>query len=322
MVPIHHPSFPKMKKTILFVLFISMVFGLSAQEKTYTPESLMASEEIFESPDIPALFPGCADLDQNSYERYSCAAALLHDFIYDNLQYPLAAWQKRTQGIVTVKFVIEKNGRISGCKIMSDIGSDCGKEAIRIAQAMPNWVPAEKQGAKVRSEGYIAVRFKIKDGAMYKPPFVAPRKNTNAPPAPISNPSESNQNSTAQPPVATEDPIYKVVQVQPAFPGCENETDPSKKKICAEALILRFIYSNIKYPAEARASKIEGTVYIKYVVEKDGTITDAELVRDIGGGCGAEALRVVNMMPKWEPGMLNGNPVRVQFNLPVKFELP
>lgn len=313
-----------MKQTILFVLFISMVSSLTAQEKTYTPESLMASEEVFESPDIPALFPGCADLDQNSYERISCAAEQLHNFIYDNLQYPLMAWQKHTQGIVTVKFIIEKNGQVSDCKVVSDIGSDCGKEAIRIAQAMPNWVPAEKQGAKVRSVGRIAVRFKIKDGAIYRPPFVAPKKPVPASSlAPTLAVSEPKPTATAPPPPEeNEEEIYKVVQVQPAFPGCDNETEPRERKTCAEINMLKFIYSNVKYPDEARASKIEGTVYVKFVVEKDGRITDAELVRDIGGGCGDEALRVVNMMPIWTPGTQDGNPVRVQFNLPVKFKLP
>lgn len=308
-----------MKQTILFILLTSMFSSLSAQEKTYTPEQLMATDDVFESPEVPALFPGCADLDQRSYERISCAAEHLHNFIYDNLQYPIVAWQKHTEGIVTVKFIIEKNGQISNCKIMSDIGSDCGKEAIRIAQAMPKWAPAEQQGVKVRSESYFNVRFKMKDGAMYRPPFVAPKK-----PVPTSSLAPTLAVSESKPTATVplnEEEIYKVVEVQPSFPGCENETDPKTKKICAETNMLQFIYSNVKYPDEARAAKIEGTVYIKFVVEKDGTVTHAELVRDIGGGCGEEALRVVNLMPKWNPAMQRGKLVRVQFNLPVKFKL-
>lgn len=85
--------------------------------------------------------------------------------------------------------------------------------------------------------------------------------------------------------------------------------------------MLQFIYSNIKYPAIARENGVEGTVYVKFVVEKDGKITNAEIVRDIGAGCGQEALRVVGLMPEWEPGKQRGRPVRVQFNLPVKYKL-
>lgn len=123
------------------------------------------------------------------------------------------------------------------------------------------------------------------------------------------------------PPVEEEEEIFKVVEDQPAFPGCQDISDKAEKKKCAETKMLQFIYSNIKYPAIARENGVEGTVYVKFVVEKDGKITNAEIVRDIGAGCGQEALRVVGLMPEWEPGKQRGRPVRVQFNLPVKYKL-
>lgn len=85
--------------------------------------------------------------------------------------------------------------------------------------------------------------------------------------------------------------------------------------------MLKFIYDNIQYPGIARENGVEGTVVVQFVVEKDGSITDVKVIRDIGAGCGAEAMRVVNKMPKWNPGKQRGRPVRVQFNLPVKFKL-
>lgn len=123
------------------------------------------------------------------------------------------------------------------------------------------------------------------------------------------------------PPKEVEDEIFKVVEDQPTFPGCEDISNKEEKKKCADEKMLQFIYSNIKYPAIARENGVEGMVVVKFVVEKDGSITAAEVVRDIGAGCGAEALRVVNTMPKWNPGKQRGRPVRVQFNLPVKFKL-
>ncbi len=123
------------------------------------------------------------------------------------------------------------------------------------------------------------------------------------------------------PPKEEEEEIFKVVEDQPAFPGCENVSDKAEKKKCAETKMLQFIYSNIKYPPIARENGVEGTVYVKFVVEKDGSISAPEIVRDIGAGCGDEALRVVKMMPKWEPGKQRGRAVRVQFNLPVKYKL-
>lgn len=123
------------------------------------------------------------------------------------------------------------------------------------------------------------------------------------------------------PPKKEDNEIFKVVEDQPAFPGCEDIRDKAEKKKCAEEKMLTFIYSNIKYPAIARENGVEGMVVVSFVVEKDGSITGAKVVRDIGAGCGAEALRVVGKMPNWEPGKQRGRPVRVQFNLPVRFRL-
>ena len=123
-----------------------------------------------------------------------------------------------------------------------------------------------------------------------------------------------------------EAPIYKVVEQMPRFPGCEDEADEQLRKECAQQELLKYIYKNLSYPEEARTNETEGTVVITFVVSEDGTVTDAKIVREIGDGCGAEALRVVNEMPTqgiyWIPGKQRGNPVRVQFNLPIKFKLP
>ena len=102
--------------------------------------------------------------------------------------------------------------------------------------------------------------------------------------------------------------VYNVVEVDPEFPGG------------IEALY-KYLAENITYPQQAKDSGIQGRVYVTFVVEKDGSITGAEVLRGIGGGCDEEALRVVNAMPKWTPGKQLGEPVRVQFNLPVVFKL-
>ena len=89
--------------------------------------------------------------------------------------------------------------------------------------------------------------------------------------------------------------------------------------------MLEYLYKNIKYPLAAKERGIQGRVVVTFVVEKDGSISDVKVVRDIGAGCGEEAIRVVNSMDelagKWIPGKMNGNAARVQFNLPVSFRL-
>lgn len=102
--------------------------------------------------------------------------------------------------------------------------------------------------------------------------------------------------------------IFTVVEEAPSYPGGD------------EARI-RFLQENIKYPQMARESGIQGTVYVTFVVEKNGSVTDVKVLRGIGGGCDEEAIRVIQAMPPWNAGKQRGKPVRVQFNMPIKFTL-
>ena len=86
--------------------------------------------------------------------------------------------------------------------------------------------------------------------------------------------------------------------------------------------LYKFIQDNMHYPQLALENGIEGRVYVTFVVEEDGSISNVRVLRDIGGGCGAEAVRVVNMMPSWTPANQRGKTVRCQYNLPVNFTLP
>lgn len=105
-----------------------------------------------------------------------------------------------------------------------------------------------------------------------------------------------------------EEPPFIVVEDDPEYPG-------------GEAARIKFLLENIEYPQIARETGIEGTVYLTFVIERNGSITDVRIRRGIGGGCDEEAVRVVNIMPKWIPGKQRGKPVRVQFNMPIKFTL-
>ena len=84
---------------------------------------------------------------------------------------------------------------------------------------------------------------------------------------------------------------------------------------------MNFLRTNVKYPQMAREAGIQGTVYVGFVVEKDGSITQVTVLRGIGGGCDEEAIRVAKMMPKWRPGKQRGKEVRVSYNMPIKFTL-
>ena len=107
----------------------------------------------------------------------------------------------------------------------------------------------------------------------------------------------------------------------PRFVECNTSKSYQERQVCAEVALLKYIQGEIRYPALAREVSISGTVVIRFVVRKDGSISDAEILKDIGGGCGAEALRVVESMDNWIPGKQQGRPVSVYFNLPIKFQL-
>ncbi len=102
--------------------------------------------------------------------------------------------------------------------------------------------------------------------------------------------------------------IHTFVEEFPVFPG-------------GDTARIRFLSENLKYPRIAKESGIQGIVYVTFVVEKDGSISNASVIRGIGGGCDEEALRVVRTMPKWNPGRQNGKEVRVQFNMSITFRL-
>ncbi|MCD4789197.1 MAG: energy transducer TonB [Bacteroidales bacterium] len=102
--------------------------------------------------------------------------------------------------------------------------------------------------------------------------------------------------------------IFTVVEAMPTFPG-------------GDVARIKYLNENIKYPQMARESGIQGRVFVTFVVEKDGRVTDVKIMRGIGGGCDEEAIRVIKNMPKWVPGKQRGKPVRVQFNMPILFKL-
>ncbi len=104
---------------------------------------------------------------------------------------------------------------------------------------------------------------------------------------------------------------------------CKGSTDNERElKKCSDEAIISFISKKIKYPAIAREQGATGTAVVRFVVEKDGSMTDFKIVKDPGYGLGEEALRIAKKLPKWErSGSMKGRKVRVYFNLPIRFEL-
>ncbi len=120
--------------------------------------------------------------------------------------------------------------------------------------------------------------------------------------------------------------VFKVVDEMPRFPGCEDmEGTDLEKNRCAQELMLRFIYTHLKYPPEARENGVEGMVVLQYIINTDGLIENIEIIRDPGGGLGEAGVDVIELMNaqqlRWTPGKQNGIAKQVQYTLPIKFKL-
>ncbi len=115
---------------------------------------------------------------------------------------------------------------------------------------------------------------------------------------------------TTPPTTSGSDPVFEINETAtpPSFPGGERG-------------LQMFLATNIQYPSLARQNNIQGNVAAQFVVNRDGSISNIIILKDIGGGCGAEVVRVLSAMPKWGPGIVDGRPVRVKFTLPVRFRL-
>lgn len=115
-------------------------------------------------------------------------------------------------------------------------------------------------------------------------------------------------------------PFFKVERM-PVIEGCAEEPDEEARRSCTEKLLLRHIYKNLKFPQMAKENGIEGTTVLSFIVGKSGNIEDIKIIRDIGGNCGNAALKSIEKLPSWSPGIQNGRPVNVIYTIPIKFKI-
>lgn len=114
---------------------------------------------------------------------------------------------------------------------------------------------------------------------------------------------------------------FAVVESVPIFPGCENAKTNDEKKACFQQQILKFVSREFKFPEMARQMGIQGRVYVNFVIEKNGSISNVEVVRGVDPLLDDEAVRVVNELPKMTPAKQRGKSVRMSFTLPINAKL-
>jgi len=283
-------------------------------------------DKIFKVVHNMPLFAQCTDEEVATFKAESdakgqcpitnCGNNKLLEFVYKNLKYPEKARQLGVEGMSVVQFVIEKDGSVTDGKVVRDIGGGTSKAVMDMLQLMTDthkWIPGTHLGEARRVLFTLPVRFKLSDDSKIN--TTSPPESTPIPPPP-----------PPAPPKNFGDKTYKVVDQMPRFPGCESMDGTNKEKEdCSKEKLLQFVYSNLKYPEEARKAEIQGLNVVQFVIEPDGSIHFAKMARNIGGGTDEATMRMMDKMmemeEKWTPGVQDGKAVRVQYTLPVRFKL-
>lgn len=236
---------------------------------------------------VPPIFPEC-EAEATVKLRQKCSDDKFLHFVLKNINSP-----KGVGGQGVIEFTVGKDGIAGSFKVRESSGDQAVADAVmKMLQSLPDLVPGKNKKGRI-VETRLAFRFKL-------------------------------DRDTSEPSKATEaaGEVFKVVEEMPRFPGCEAETDTYIREKCAQQELLEFVYNNLQYPEEAKREGINGTVVAQFVVDKEGQVKNPKIVRSIGGGTDEAVLEVVNNMPEWIPGKQRGRLVNVQFNLPIRFQLP
>ncbi|MHC1704454.1 MAG: TonB family protein [Tenuifilaceae bacterium] len=206
-------------------------------------------------------------------------------YVAANLQYPKIAIEKGIQGRVFVQYVVEADGSITNVKILRGVDPILDKEAIRVVESSPKWNPGMQRGKAVRVQFTFPITFVLGDS-----------ENKSQP-----------QKTDTEKTISKEEDVFTVVEQVPTF----GSGDPNEFRT--------WVAANMKYPKVASDNGIQGKVYVQFVIEADGSLTNAKILRSVDPALDKEALRIVQSSPKWNPGMQKGKPVKVQFTFPIAF---
>ncbi|MDF7813183.1 TonB family protein [Hymenobacter sp. YC55] len=264
------------------VLALPMAAPVLAQQKLKYPKP--EPDQIYDAVAQPAVPIGGVE----AYAQY----------LADNQQYPTAALQRGAAGTVEVTFVVEKTGVISNVAASKPVDPLLDAEAVRLIKGGPKWTPAQHKGQKVRQRVNIPIAFQIPLGA--------------GGPAPATEPDAAGTTPAGAPKPAgntTKTGATIITPDQPARPVGGTEA------------FFEWIQKNQQYPALARQRKVEGKVMVEFVIQKDGSLTDAKVVKPLGSGLDQEALRLIKIAPKWTPASYQGQPLKQKMVLPVLFQL-
>ncbi len=205
-------------------------------------------------------------------------------YVQDNIQIEIS---EENQGIVYVKFIVQDNGNISNIGIQRGENQILKQEAIRIVQSMPKWIPGSQNGKNQHINYILPFKFRynnepLDDGIVFA----------------ITDVEEEE--------IQEEEEIFNFVEVEPQFVG-------------GPVALHDFIQENLDIYSIPEKERENGNVYIQFVVRKDGTLSDIKVIKGVNNDMNQEAIRIIKMMPDWNPGKQAGQVVNCRFTVPVHF---
>ena len=236
----------------------------------------------------------------------------LQEFIEKEKKHPDEALKKREAGAVYVVFTVDTLGNIIHPRVATSVSPSLDREALRIVRKMPKWIPAKEGNKKIKMDFTVIITFYAppdSDEIIFKLDCGLPKE--------LEAPADINK-------------IYDVVDTMPSFQGD----------------LMTYLYNETRYPAIAEGTGASGYSVVKFVVERDGSISHIKIVRSLVSrsaipiidsmtaeyrqkakahnralqAMDEEAVRVIKAMPKWNPGKYHDTVVRVSFVLPVSFK--
>lgn len=233
--------------------------------------------------------------------EYPGGINVLKKYITNEMRYPKEAEKNKTEGMVFVSFVVGKSGEVKNVYVNKGVSPELDKEALRVVKGLPDWTPGKHKGNLVNVAYTLPVDFKLKDFAIEQPILI--RKPVLAR---IKNASDYHTDNLAK--LENYNQEYTVVEKMPEFPG-------------GNGSLRKWVARNLRYPILAAEQGYEGKVYVKFNVNKDGSVSDAKIIKGANVELNEEALRVINSMPYWIPGEQQGIKVKVSYTIPIRFAL-
>jgi len=306
--------------------------------KGAAPVPLKDDEEVFNVVDDMPTFNG------------GDPAPEFRKYIGQNLQYPEIAAEKGIGGRVIVQFAVNKYGKVVDAKIIRSVDPALDKEAIRVVMSSPDWTPGRQRGKAVKVLFTFPINFvpdMVSDDKEQSGPFTFKRmEGSDAEPVYVvdgmqvdgienidsnlidnlsvikdsDSPLVKKYNATgglilvttkeaAESAKKTDEEVFYVVEDMPQFPG-------------GKPALKTYIYTNLKYPAEAKKQDIDGEVIIQFMINTEGKPEYVKVIRSPYEGFDELAMKVIREMPDWKPGMQRGKAVGVSIAVPINFNAP